>query len=75
VRITAILASLVLLVPALAQEPEEGDVPADEAWFEEVPLVNIIGLDSDPGVSIQVTNTAVYRMHEYAYVNSGTQKI
>ncbi len=74
-RITAILASLVLLVPALAQEPEEGDVPADEAWYEEVPLVGVIGLDSEPGVSIQVTNTAVYRMHEYAYVNGGTQKI
>jgi len=30
VRITAILATLVLLVPVLAQGPEEGDAPEEE---------------------------------------------
>ncbi|MCK4593836.1 hypothetical protein KAU45_04990 [bacterium] len=74
-RTLAILSILALLVPTLAQEPEEGDEPADEEPYEEYPVVGIIGLDSDPGVSIQVTNTAVYRMYEYAYVNGRTEKI
>jgi hypothetical protein len=76
VRTLAILSTLTLLVPALAQEPDPGDEPLEEEEpYEEYPVVGIIGLESDPGVSIQVTNTAVYRMYEYAYVNGGFDKV
>lgn len=74
-RIPAIFATLVLLVPALAQEPEEGEAPEGGEPYEDVPLLNIIGLDTGPGVSIQVTNTAVYRLHDYAYINGGFDKV
>ncbi len=74
-RTLAILLTLILLVPALSQEPEEGDEPTEEEFDEEYPVVGIIGLEDETAVSLQITNTAVYKMFEYAYVSGGFEKI